>query len=124
MDSETRERLIKVVKLARGSMSQRQFAKLLGVSSTAVQLWEKGETMPDTKNLAQIATRAGYTIEGLVEYLTGHKMPEFEEGEVDKILRQVQLMPLQQVAVIGQAIAERFVSELGDASPDFSHAKR
>ncbi len=40
-------------------MSQRAFGKLLGVSATAVQLWEKGESIPDTQNLANIAARAG-----------------------------------------------------------------
>ncbi len=45
-----------IIKLARGSMSQRAFGKLLGVSATAVQLWEKGKSIPDMENLAQIPT--------------------------------------------------------------------
>ncbi|HAJ63796.1 MAG TPA: transcriptional regulator, partial [Cyanobacteria bacterium UBA8543] len=48
MNSEGKEKLIEIVKRARGEMSQRAFGKLLGVSATAVQLWEKGQTIPDT----------------------------------------------------------------------------
>jgi DNA-binding transcriptional regulator YiaG len=39
---ESREKLIEIIKLACGSLSQRSFGKLLGVSATAVQMWEKG----------------------------------------------------------------------------------
>ena len=64
MNIESREKLIEIIKQARGSLSQRSFAKILGVSATAVQLWEKGVNVPDAENLAQIAPRAGYTIRG------------------------------------------------------------
>ncbi|WP_339374334.1 helix-turn-helix domain-containing protein [Oscillatoria nigro-viridis] len=32
-------------------MSQRAFGKLLGVSATAVQLWERGDTVPGNGKL-------------------------------------------------------------------------
>ena len=106
MNIEGREKLIEIIKLARGSMSQRAFGKLLGVSATAVQLWEKGETIPDTENLVQIAKRAGYTLEELLSCLGGK--PVAESSDLAQILRQIKFMPLSQVAMVVQAAAERF----------------
>ena len=108
MDLEARKKLIEVVKMARGSMSQRGFGKLLGVSATAVQLWEKGVNVPDTEYLAQIATRAGYTLEELLCCLEGRAVPETSDLSV--ILRQINHMPLSQVAQIVQAAAARLAA--------------
>lgn len=52
MNIESKQKLIEIIKLARGSMSQGAFGKLLGVSATAFQIWEKGVKVPDTENLA------------------------------------------------------------------------
>ncbi|MGB3755120.1 MAG: helix-turn-helix transcriptional regulator [Rivularia sp. (in: cyanobacteria)] len=108
MDSEARKKLIDIVKMARGSISQRAFGKLLGVSPTAVQLWEKGESIPDTRNLAQIAERAGYTMEELLHYL-GLKQTS-ETSDVNQIIKQIKVMPLSEVAKIAQATAARFAA--------------
>lgn len=108
MNIESRQKLVEIIKLARGSMSQRAFGKLLGVSATAVQMWEKGVKVPDTENLAQIAAKAGYTLEEVVSCLEGKPVPE--TSDVSQILRQIKYMPLSQVAMISQAAAERFAA--------------
>ncbi len=108
MDLEAKKKLIEVVKMARGSMSQRGFGKLLGVSATAVQLWEKGETIPDTTNLAKIAAKAGYTMEEVLNYI-GAK-PLQEPSDINQILKHIKSMPLSQVALISQAVTERFAA--------------
>ncbi|WP_414563858.1 MULTISPECIES: helix-turn-helix domain-containing protein [unclassified Anabaena] len=108
MNIESREKLVEIIKLARGSMSQRAFGKLLGVSATAVQLWEKGVNVPDTEYLAKIAARAGYTLEELLTCLDGK--PIQETSDLNLILRQIKYMPLSQVAQIVQAAAERLAS--------------
>ncbi len=108
MDLEARKKLIDVVKTARGSISQRAFGKLLGVSPTAVQLWEKGESIPDTRNLAQIAERAGYTMEELLNYL-GLKQTS-QTSDVNQIVKQIKVMPLSEVAIIAQAAVARFAA--------------
>ena len=113
MDSEARKKLIDIVKIARGSISQRAFGKLLGVSPTAVQLWEKGESIPDTQNLAQIAERAGYTMEELLHYL-GVKQAS-ETSDVNQIIKQIKVMPLSEVAIVGQAVMDRLA-----AAPELS----
>lgn len=105
---EGRERLIEVVKRARGDMSQRKFGEILGVKHTTVQLWERGETMPEVDNLTQIAVRAGYTLEGLLEYLEGR--PVERPSDVSQILKQINKLPIQDVALIVQAGCERLIS--------------
>ena len=70
MNIQNRQKLSEIIKTARGTMSQRAFGKLLGVSATAVQLWERGDTVPDTENLGKLAARAGYTLEEFLSFLT------------------------------------------------------
>ncbi len=119
MNIESREKLIEIIKLARGSMSQRAFGKLLGVSATAVQMWEKGVKVPDTSNLAQIAVRAGYTLEELLSCLEGK--PVSELSDVSQILRQIKHMPLNQVTQIVQAAVDRLATA-AQASQDEAKA--
>nr|WP_226585428.1 helix-turn-helix transcriptional regulator [Microseira wollei] len=109
---EGRDKLIAIVKKARGAMSQRAFGKLLGVSATAVQLWERGDTVPDTENLAKIAARSGYTLEELLGFLEGK--PLSDPSEINQILNKIKVMPLSQVAMIGRAVADRF-SEVSES---------
>ena len=108
MNIESRQKLIEIIKLARGTMSQRAFGKDLGVSATAVQMWEKGMKVPDTENLARIATRAGYSLEELLCCLEGK--PVAEVSDLNLILRQIHHMPLSQVAKIVQAAAARLAT--------------
>lgn len=108
MDLEAKKKLIEVVKMARGSMSQRAFGKLLGVSATAVQLWEKGETIPDTANLAKIAAKAGYTMEELLNYIGGK--PLQQTSDLNEIIKQIKSMPLSEVAAIAQAAVARLAA--------------
>ncbi|HLP91997.1 MAG TPA: helix-turn-helix transcriptional regulator [Nostocaceae cyanobacterium] len=115
MNIESKEKLIEIIKLARGSMSQRAFGKLLGVSATAVQLWEKGESIPDTQNLANIAARAGYTMEELFNQIGIKTMAEFTD--VNQILKQIKSMPLNEVAIIGRAVMDRLAAA-AEASTD------
>ncbi len=108
MDTQARQKLIEVIKLARGSMSLRAFGKELGVSATSVLSWEKGEKVPDTANLASIAARAGYTFEELFSHLEGKRIPEASELSV--VLKQVSNMPLSQAAIVGKAIMDRLAA--------------
>jgi transcriptional regulator with XRE-family HTH domain len=105
VNDESRKKLSEIIKQARGDMSQRAFCKLLGVSATAVQMWEKGTKVPDTENLSRIAVHAGYTLEELLSCLEGK--PIKEASDVTIILRQINHMPLSQVALIVQAGANR-----------------
>lgn len=119
MKIESREKLVEIIKLARGSISQRSFGKVLGVSATAVQLWEKGVNVPDTEYLAKIGARAGYTIEELLICLNGEPIPE--ASDLSLILRQIKHMPLSQVAEIVRAAADRLAA-VAETSEDEAKA--
>ncbi len=108
MNDESRKKLVDIIKQARGSMSQRAFGKLLGVSATAVNMWEKGLKVPDTENLAHIAAHAGYSIEQLLSSIEGK--PIQQASDLSLILRQINHMPLSQVAQIVQAGASRLAA--------------
>ena len=45
MNAEAKRKLIEIVKLARGDLSFSAFGRLLGVSGSAVQYWEKGQVL-------------------------------------------------------------------------------
>jgi hypothetical protein len=68
-DKLAKERLARLIKNLRGQKTQREFAKLLGSSYTAVQDWEKQIRLPKGKNLACIAHLQGWTQEELMCYL-------------------------------------------------------
>ncbi|AFY55175.1 putative transcriptional regulator [Rivularia sp. PCC 7116] len=105
MKPEGRKKLSEIARAARGSMSQRVFAKFLGVSFSTVQAWERGDSIPDIQNLAKIAERAEYSIEELFSDL-GMK-PASKPSDLAVILRQINKMPLTDVAQIVQAGAAR-----------------
>lgn len=106
MDVEAKQRLIEVVKKARGGRSLRGFARAVGVSVTTVQAWESGQFVPERDNLTRIAASAGMSLDELLDRLDGKPVKE----PIDQILEQVRYMPLSQVAEISKAIAERFAS--------------
>lgn len=116
MDTQGREKLVEVIKLARGSMSLRAFGKQLGVSATSVLAWEKGEKIPDTANLGRIAAQSGYTLEELLCCIEGKPVPEASELSV--ILRQIHNMPLSQVAIVGRAVMDRFAASTQSINDD------
>lgn len=47
--------------------TQKGLAELLGVSQSAVSLWEKGETLPDIHTANKLALIFGVTIEDLID---------------------------------------------------------
>jgi DNA-binding XRE family transcriptional regulator len=105
VDLEARRKLGEVIKTARESMSQRSFAKELSVSYTTIQLWEKGESLPDIMNLINIADRAGYTIEDLLNYLGLKSQPK--NSDVNQIVKQIRVMPMSEIGIVLKAIADR-----------------
>ena len=108
MNIQNRQKLSEIIKTARGSMSLSAFGRLLGVSAASVLYWEKGQVLPDTKNLTQIATRAGFTMEELMAHLEGK--PVQEPLDTNDLLKKIQCMPLSDLAVIVRAGMERLAA--------------
>lgn len=106
--SERGERVSSLVKLARGEMSQRAFGLELGVSSTAVQHWENGTSIPDTKHLSNIAAKAGYTLQQAQDYIEGGDLPEADI--IAQMTKQINKLSFKQVVLIDRAVSDRLVA--------------
>jgi transcriptional regulator with XRE-family HTH domain len=102
------EKVSSIVKLARGDKSQRAFGIELGVSSTAVQHWENGVSIPETKHLSGIAAKAGYTLQQVMDYLEGADLPDADI--VTQMTRQIKKLSLKQIALIDRAVSDRLVA--------------
>ena len=68
MDITAEERLAFLIKKLRGEKSQRQFAKILGVSYAAIRSWEESESMPGLTSLEKIAAYSNQSVQELLEY--------------------------------------------------------
>lgn len=108
VNQEAREKLSEVVKKARGNLSQRAYARQLGVSLRAVQGWENAESIPGPENMSRIADSAGYTLEELVRHLEGKPQPRVTD--IDQMLMSIRHMPLTQVALIAHAAVDRLTT--------------
>jgi transcriptional regulator with XRE-family HTH domain len=105
MKQQSKDKLAALVRTLRGSTSQRAFSKSLGVSFASVQSWESGDSMPSTENLSAIASVAGYTLQGLIEYLDDK--PAATNLPIEQILHEIRNMPPKQLAKVGHAVADR-----------------
>ncbi|MBW4549455.1 MAG: helix-turn-helix domain-containing protein [Symplocastrum torsivum CPER-KK1] len=103
MDSKT-ERLARIVAELRGSKSQRQFAKELGVSQSSVRFWESHLAWPETENLEKLAALRGWSLSDLQAYLVDGELPE--EEPLEQVLRTVRSLPLEAVARVAAVAVE------------------
>jgi transcriptional regulator with XRE-family HTH domain len=108
MTLRSKEKLGDLIKSLRGDQSQRSFAKSLGVSFASIQAWENGDSMPSTENLSIIASKAGYTLQGLLAYLEDQPIPK--SNSLDEIVMQIKSLPLKQVVLIDRAVSDRLVA--------------
>ncbi len=76
VDISAEERLSSLIKKLRDDRSQRQFAKLIGVSYASIRSWEECESMPGLSSLEKIASYSNQSVEELLNYL--------KEGGQDK----------------------------------------
>ena len=105
-------KLAVAVQEARGKLSQREFAEVLGVSQSTVQQWENGKNVPSLENLEKIARIKGMLVEAFVAYLYGRT-----GGLTSKdILDRVEVMPSQDFAQVLRVMADRMATAK-DAPP-------
>lgn len=103
MDEGFLGRLAIAVQEARGKMSQREFAEVLGVSQSTVQQWENGKNVPSVENLEKIARIKGMLVEDFVAYLYGRN-----RGLTSKdILDRIEVMPSRDFAQVMRVMADR-----------------
>jgi transcriptional regulator with XRE-family HTH domain len=110
--SDKAKRLAALVQELRGSLSQGQFAKKLGVVRSTVTFWESGQAYPDAENLQKLAHVKGWNLEELQNYLLEGESPS--EEPLEQILRKVRTLPsaavIQVVNVGVQTLAARMES--------------
>jgi transcriptional regulator with XRE-family HTH domain len=97
-DHLAKERLAQLLKELRGQSTQREFAKLLGTSYTALQDWEKEIRLPRENNLRRIAQLKGWTQDELLDHLFS-ALPQPNDALTDPleaIYTQVHTLTAQQ----------------------------
>lgn len=98
------KRLATFIQELRGSQSQRQLAKRLGVSQGSVNLWESGQSWPETENLEKLAALKGWSLSDLQTYLIKGELPDTEP--LEQILSMVRSLPLEAVAQVAAVAVE------------------
>jgi transcriptional regulator with XRE-family HTH domain len=73
-----------------------------------VQAWENGDSMPSTENLAIVAQRAGYTLQGLIAYLEDRPIPK--SNSIEEMVMQIKSLPLKQLALVERAVGDRLMA--------------
>ncbi|GAX46352.1 helix-turn-helix domain-containing protein [Tolypothrix sp. NIES-4075] len=105
------ERLAKLVKELRGSQSQHQFAKKIGVSRSSITFWESGQAWPDTENIEKLAALKGWSLSELQMYLVQGDSPSGELlYPVDQILVAIRRLPSDALAEVLNVGLETLVS--------------
>lgn len=109
MTLEEREKLAELIKQKRGSMSKSAFARLLGVTHTAVTGWENCLSEPDHHNLLAIARVLGMSLDNLHDCLKGGKA---SASEFDSLVGKIKSMrmSLNQIAVIDHVVSEKLLA--------------
>jgi len=103
MDSKSK-RLATLIQELRGSQSQRQFAKRLGVSPSSVNFWESHIAWPETENLEKLAALKGWTLSLLQTYLVEGELPS--EDPLEQVLKTVRSLPLEALAKVATVAVE------------------
>jgi hypothetical protein len=62
--------------------------------------------MPSMDNLSAIASKAGYTLQGLIDHLEDR--PNSKSLGIDEMIMQVRVMSTKELAVLNRAVSERF----------------
>lgn len=98
-DRLAKERLAKLIKELRGHATQREFAKMLGTSYTAIQDWEKQVRLPKDINLGRIAKLKGWTQDELFRYLfvLDAQSEIFPADSLEIIFTHIQSLSLSQM---------------------------
>ncbi len=111
--SNQAQRLSALVKELRGTNSQGQFAKKLGIGRSTISFWESCLSYPEADNLQKLAHLKGWTLEELQTYLVEGQLPT--EDPLEQILRKIRTLPSEsviQILTVGsQTLAERMNSK-------------
>ena len=105
------ERLSNFIKELRGDISQRSFAKMIGVSYASVRAWEECESMPSISSLEKIAEYSNQSIEQLLAFLKDEKASTLGAEKInyrfaDQIIPQIEQMPRKEKSKLAKFLIE------------------
>jgi transcriptional regulator with XRE-family HTH domain len=106
------QRLAVLAQELRGSLTQVQFGKKLGVDRSTISLWESGRSYPDPENLSKLARLKGWTLEQLEEYLLEGQLPT--EDPVEQMLRKIRTLPSESVAQVAAFASATLAERMGN----------
>ena len=106
------KRLAGVIKELRGTLSQNQFSKKLGVGRSTVNFWESGQAYPDPSNLQKLAHLKAWSLEELQSYLLHGELPT--EDPVEQMLRKIRTLPSESVAQVAAFASATLAERIGD----------
>lgn len=105
------DRLVLLLQELRGNLSQRQFAKELGVTHSTVQAWEAKLSWPGTQNLKKLASLKGCTLDQLQTYLEEDlagvpSVDGVKELPISRILLAVRSLTFEGAAQVAKVAVE------------------
>jgi len=104
------DRLVSLLQELRGDLSQRQFAKDMGVTHSTVQSWEAKMSWPGTQNLKKLASLKGWSLDQIQSYLEGGLIEvsavDWVEIPVSRILLAVRSLPFEGAAQVARVALE------------------
>lgn len=111
MDYLAKQRLAELIKGLRGELTQREFAKRLGVTYGAIQSWENAEVTPSSTNLVKISDYTGLSLQELMSSLTGSKIGIGKpEANPLYVVTQLKTMSVADLTHLYRAVSDRLVA--------------
>lgn len=106
------EKLAEIIRVARGHLSGRAFAKKVGLSTTSIERILKGEVKePELKTLEKLAPHLGYTREELMAICAGDNSPQpvREYRLAEDVIPIIDQLPPREAAKIAQHIIAQLI---------------
>ena len=111
MDDRAKQRLAELIKDLRGELTQKEFAKMIGVTYGAIQSWENAEVTPSSVNLVKIADYTGLSLQELMSRLTGSNIGH-GKAELNPlyVMTQLKTMNIKDLTHLYRAVSDRLVA--------------
>lgn len=111
MDDKAKQRLAEFIKNLRGSLTQKEFAKSIGVTHGAIQSWENAEVTPSSTNLVKIADYAGLSLQELMSMLNGGDVSVGKsQANPLYVVSQLNQMSVKDLTYLYRAVSDRLVA--------------
>ena len=111
MDDQAKQRLAEFIKSLRGDLTQKEFAKSIGVTHGAIQSWENAEVTPSSINLVKIADYTGLSLQELMSMLNGTDIGSSKtEANPLYVVSQLNKMSVKDLTHLYRAVSDRLVA--------------